>query len=80
MPMYYFHLRNKDTLHDTDGTELPDLTAAREYATNVARELMFRSDSIMERGWSDWTMSVSDHSGAELFSFELSGISNGNPD
>lgn len=74
MPMYYFHLRDSDTLRDPEGTELPNLAAAREHATTVARELKFRN----EADWADWTMTVKDDDDAELFSFRLSDVDNGN--
>jgi hypothetical protein len=41
MPIYYFHIRDGDQLEvDPDGTELPDLNAARVEALKVAQELM----------------------------------------
>ncbi len=48
MPMYYFHLRNQDHITDVDGTELPDIEAAREHAETVALELTFKSHSFMD--------------------------------
>ena len=42
MPMYYFHLRDQDSITDVDGTELADGSAAREHADAVARELTLR--------------------------------------
>ena len=72
MPMYYFNLRNAELIEDTDGTELADDKAARAHAMNVVRELMFRSDGILERDWSDWSMAVHDQAGKELFSFPFS--------
>jgi hypothetical protein len=41
MPAFYFHLRDgKSGILDDEGQELPDAAAAREYAVQVARELM----------------------------------------
>jgi hypothetical protein len=41
MPMYYFHIRDGDKFEvDPDGTELPDIDAARAEALKVAQELM----------------------------------------
>ena len=41
MPMYYLHIRDGDKLEvDPDGTELPDLEAARVDALKVAQELI----------------------------------------
>jgi hypothetical protein len=39
MSMYYFNLQDDDTVVDTDGTDFPDVGAARIHATGVAREL-----------------------------------------
>ena len=71
MPMYYFHLRNQDTIEDVDGTELADTDAAREHANVVARELMFKTDTFLDEAWSRWSMHVQDHEGKELFSFPM---------
>lgn len=78
MPMYYFHLRDRDNIMDSDGTELADVAAARDHATGVARELTFKSDGIMRHRWADWTMSVHDDAGAQLFWFGMSDFNNGN--
>ena len=80
MPMYYFSLRDRDTIIDTEGTDLVDVAAAREHATGVARELTFKSDGIMQHDWSNWTMTVNDENGTQVFSFGLSGFDNGNSD
>ena len=72
MPMYYFHLRDQDTLKDLDGTELVDMDAARAHADVVARELKFKSDEFMGERWSAWSMTVHDDDGLELFSFPMS--------
>jgi hypothetical protein len=41
MPRYYFHIRNADdVLLDDEGTDLPDLNAARELALASARDLL----------------------------------------
>jgi hypothetical protein len=52
MPRYYFHLRDYGTVHrDLEGTELPDVNAARTYAEGVAEELM-RHSGFRTRYWS----------------------------
>ncbi len=78
MPMYYFHLRDEDQISDVDGTDLPDIEAAREHADTVAHELKFKSTSFMDEPWSNWSMVVHDSDGAEVFSFEMSEVGNGN--
>ena len=79
MPMYYFNLRNRETLFDSDGTDLPDGTAARAHAAGVARELTFRSSGILDQSWSAWTLAVHDHEGTELFSLALSDFQDPEP-
>lgn len=74
MPMYYFDLRNKTTIEDVDGTDLPDVDAAREHANGVARELTFKTSRLPGEGWSDWSMVVHGSDGVELFSFAMSDV------
>jgi hypothetical protein len=51
MPRYYFNVRNGlGDLVDRDGTELPDVLTARNYARDLARELM-RRDEARKRHW-----------------------------
>jgi hypothetical protein len=71
MPMYYFHLRDSETVPDVDGTNLADVSAARSHAASVARELMFRRRGMLQRAWREWTMLVHDSAGNELFSFKM---------
>jgi hypothetical protein len=78
MPMYYFHLRDQDTVQDVDGTELADIDAARAHADAVARELKFETNTFLDEEWSKWSMHVEDGEGLELFSFEMSQVPNGN--
>jgi hypothetical protein len=73
MPMYFFNLLDNEEVVDSDGTELPDLAAARQHARQVVRELTFKRDGMLQRSWSQWTMSVRDPDGQVLFSFPLSG-------
>jgi len=41
MPLYFFHIRNGDTVElDPDGTELPNVDAAAVEARRVVRELV----------------------------------------
>ena len=48
MPRYYFHLLNDVDAPDDEGSELPDLAAARDKA---ARSLRFTlSESLKEQG------------------------------
>ena len=74
MPMYYFHLRDQDTVSDVDGTDLSDVDAARAHAEVVAKELKFKNDEFLDEAWSEWSMHVHDDDGLELFSFEMSDV------
>ena len=76
--MYYFHLQDDETIIDSDGTELADLNAARVHAAGVARELTSNSGGILKQDWSEWTLSVRDELGTELFSFAMSDFGDGN--
>jgi hypothetical protein len=78
MPRYYFNLQDGDTVMDTDGTDLPDVGAARIHATGVVRELTSNGGDILTQSWSGWTMSVQDERGTELFSLIMSDFGNGN--
>jgi hypothetical protein len=71
MPMYYFFLSDNEDIVDADGTDLPDLDAARDHAGCVVDELMFRRSGMLGRDWTKWKMSVRNGDGDELFSFPL---------
>jgi hypothetical protein len=48
MPRYYFHIRSDHgLLHDPDGTDLPDLPAARLEVEQAARDLLA---NLLRRG------------------------------
>ena len=66
MPRYYFALSSKDGfLDDIEGTDLPDLAAARQEAEKDVEHL--RQHRIGgRRCWAGWTMQVQDASGAVL--------------
>ena len=48
MARYYFHLRDDVSADDDEGTELPDIGAARAQAEKYARALA--AASVQERG------------------------------
>jgi hypothetical protein len=75
--MYYFNLYDDETILDSDGTDLIDVGAAREHATGVARELTANSFGFLDHSWAEWTMSVHDDRGKELFSIAMSDFGNG---
>jgi hypothetical protein len=64
MPRFHFHLRARGTIHrDRDGTDLPDVAAARMHAASVAEELMRNSGA----GTRHWSMCVENGSGEPPF-------------
>jgi hypothetical protein len=58
MPRYYFSVTNGRPFNDTDGLELPDLTAVREEALGFAQDLIRME--LERRDWSAWTVRVTD--------------------
>jgi hypothetical protein len=76
--MYYFHLVDDETILDSDGIDLVNVSAAREHAAGVARELTANSTGFLDQNWSGWTMRIHDESGLELFSLAMSTFGDGN--
>ena len=69
MPMYYFHIRDGDHLEpDPDGTELPDLDAARTEALKVAQELMAEVANLGRRA----VIEIADGGGQTILSVPFS--------
>lgn len=67
MPQYYFVLFSRDGfIEDIEGTELPDLAAARQEAAKDVAHL--RQPRIGgRRSWAGWAMQVRDEGGGVLF-------------
>jgi hypothetical protein len=72
MPKFYFNIVDHDSLNDTEGTELAGVEAARQHAYAVAREVARHRDGMLGHPWREWTMTVKDANGEEVFSFPLS--------
>jgi hypothetical protein len=67
MPRFHFHLRALGMINrDLEGTELPDLTAARSHAAVVTGELM-RNSGVGTRHWSMWVENESGEPEFDLF-------------
>lgn len=67
MPRFHFHLRALGTINrDIEGTELPDLAAARTHAAVVTGELM-RDSGAGTRHWSMWVENESGEAEFDLF-------------
>ena len=71
MPKYHFHMKGPTLVADEDGTELPDEQAARRHAKRVAWEVSTNADGFLGSEWSEWSMSVEDETGVELFTFSM---------
>jgi hypothetical protein len=65
MPRYYFSLTNCRSFDDTDGLDLPDLTAAREEAGGFACDLMRMEPD--RRDWLGWVVRVTGENREPLF-------------
>jgi hypothetical protein len=55
MSHYYFSIANGRAFNDVDGSELPDIEAARTEAIGFAGDLMRMERE--RRDWSDWVVS-----------------------
>ena len=77
MPKFYFSVGNSAVLPDEEGTELPDLEAARAHANAVALELKRRRDGMLGHPWADWTMMVKDDTGKEVLAFRMADATDG---
>ncbi len=62
---YFLHLRDGTFIEDPDGSELPSLQAAREFALQSARELWSQA-MTKERDLSDAAFEISDAAGELL--------------
>jgi hypothetical protein len=68
MPHFHFHLRARGMIHrDIDGTELPDVAAARAHAAAVADKLMRHLGAPARQWW----MCVEDDAGEPQFDLLL---------
>ncbi len=74
MPRYFFHIHDGQDYPDAEGTELPDLQAARVEAFRTSGELLRGHEGSAEF-WSgdDWTMNVMDEGGRPVFTLRFSG-------
>lgn len=72
MPRYFFHLEDHVFTHDEEGTELPDLRAARLQAAELVGEILKHEAS---RFWDmgDWRLVVTDDQQNILFRIDFRG-------
>lgn len=70
MSRYYFDIKDGQDFDDLQGSEWPDLAAARIEAVRFASEVL---KEMPERFWNceEWTMTVSDHHREPLFTLKF---------
>ncbi len=66
MPRFYFHIHDGEFIPDEDGTELPDVSAARIEAARYAGQLLANKP---EQAWETegWSVEVTDDHRLVLF-------------
>jgi len=74
VPRYFFHVRDGRDFPDDEGSEFPDLDAARAEAIRASGE-MLRGNNGTAEFWSgdDWTMNVTDGTGKAVLTLRFSG-------
>lgn len=66
MPRYFFHVVDGSTFTDLEGTELPNIKAARNEAVRFAGSLLKdKPETFWDAG--EWTMRVTDAADLTLF-------------
>jgi hypothetical protein len=70
MPVYHFNVRDGSEISDSDGTDLPDIRAARLEAVKLAGQMLLDRPGTFWEG-SDWHLDVSDESGLTLFRLDF---------
>jgi hypothetical protein len=66
MARYHFNVKDGSNYPDIDGTELPDLSTAREEAVKLAGRLLLDEPRTFLNG-SDWHVEVADTAGRVMF-------------
>ncbi|MBW6530410.1 hypothetical protein KZ820_06655 [Sphingomonas sp. RRHST34] len=70
MPRFFFHVTDGVDIRDEEGTELPNLKAARRVAVQYAGALLREVDSD-ELDRHDWVMTVTDDTGLTMFTLNI---------
>lgn len=66
LPRYFFHIHDGADLPDDEGTDLPNLDAARNDAVRLSGEMLRDSGgSFWNSG--EWSVEVADEAGLTLF-------------
>jgi len=72
MSLYYFNVHDGQDFVDDQGTDFPDLAAARSSAVVLAADLLKETASTFWDG-EEWSMDVSDGDGLILFTLKFTG-------
>jgi hypothetical protein len=67
MPRYFFHVMDGQATIDEDGTELPDVDAARKEAIRIAGEILASGDADGLLAECPWHMTVVDDERKTIF-------------
>ncbi len=70
MPRYYFHVHDGFTRMDAEGSELPNLQAARAEALKRAGAIIADAGARADFG-EEWRLEVTDHTGLMLFRMDF---------
>jgi hypothetical protein len=70
MPIYHFNVRDGSDIPDPDGTELPNIPAARVEAVKLAGRLLLDEPNTFWEG-SDWHVEVTNDRGLILFRLDF---------
>jgi len=75
MPRFYFHVDDDRTVLDQEGTDLPDVEAARHEAITTAGEMLQDGSGYVIWSGKPWRMWITDQPSAEskpLFTLRFS--------
>jgi len=72
MSLYYFNVHDGQDFVDDQGTDFPDLSAARSGAVVLAADLLKETAPTFWDG-EEWSMDVSDGDGLILFTLKFTG-------
>jgi hypothetical protein len=67
MPRYFFHLHDNDDIADEEGTELPDVFAAKDWAHKQALHMAAASITEHQRLFGNHRIDVEDQAGEVVF-------------
>jgi hypothetical protein len=72
MPRYFFHVQDGATILDDEGTELPDLAAAKDEAISTSGQMLKDGGIISLWNGTPWKMWVTNEAQKTLFTVNFS--------